>query len=108
MLVIISETGEYVPQDTDDNKEFESLMKELEEPAEGEGDWSILDQPAEGEEDDGVDIDDPDIESLVEGIGEDGTARTEEPNLDELTRSVASKKTSLQKLAEELAKGFLA
>ena len=95
-------------EDSDDNKEFEQLMKELEEPSEDDGDWSILDQPAEAEKGEGeIDLEDPEIESLVEGLGEGGT---EEPNLDELTRHVAAgkKKTSLQKLAEELGKGFLA
>ena len=95
-------------EDTDDNKEFEDLMRQLEEPSEGEGDWEVLNQPAhahaEGEEDGDLDLEDPELESLVEGIGPDG----EEPDLDELTRNVASKKTSLQKLAEELASGFLA
>jgi hypothetical protein len=86
-------------EDTDDNREFEELMSELESP-DGENDWNVLENPEEGKGD--LDIDDPELESLVEGL--EDNAVTEEPDLDEFTRSVASKKTSLQKLADFLAK----
>lgn len=84
--------------DSDDNKDFEELMAELEEP-EGEADWAVLNKP-----DDEIDIDDPEIESLVEGIED---SEVPEEGLDSLLHT-ANKKSSLQKLAEELSKGFLA
>jgi len=91
-------TGEY--QDAEDNPEFADLMKELEQ-HEGEGDWNVLEQPADELEN--IDPDDPELTSLVEGL--------EEPKGDEsvdLSMLAGEKKTSLQKLAEELGASFLA
>jgi hypothetical protein len=88
-------------EDADDNKDFEDLMMELEEP-EGEDSWDILSKP----DDLDIDVDDPELTSLVEGI--EDNAVTDESTPDDLVRHVASKKTSLQKLAEELASGILA
>lgn len=92
-------TGEY--QDAEDNPEFADLMRELEK-GEGEGDWDVLEQPANELED--VDPDDPELTSLVENL-EEGASPDEKA--DPLAM-LASKKTSLQKLAEELGTSFLA
>lgn len=91
-------TGEY--QDAEDNPEFADLMSELEK-HEDEGDWNVLEQPADELE--GIDPDDPELTSLVESL--------DEPKVDEsvdLSMLAGEKKTSLQKLAEELGASFLA
>jgi hypothetical protein len=87
-------------EDDADNKDFEELMAELDEPSEEGGDWDVLNKKPED-----IDVDDPELESLVEGV--EG-ADVPEEGLDSLHMHTASKKSSLQKLAEELSRGFLA
>ncbi|MCK9567738.1 hypothetical protein M0R72_02160 [Candidatus Pacearchaeota archaeon] len=89
-------------EDDADNKDFEELMAELDEPSEEGGDWDVLNKKPEELED--IDVDDPELEALVEGI--EG-ADVPEEGLDSFHMNTASKKTSLQKLAEELSKSFL-
>jgi hypothetical protein len=88
-------------EDTDDNKEFEDLMSELDNSSEDGDDWKVLEEPAKDELEDDIDLDDPEIESLVEGL--EGADVPEED-----LKMLASNKNSLQKLAEELSKDFLA
>lgn len=100
----IGECGDMsMAADSDDNKDFEDLMRELDEGGD-EGDWEVLNQPAEakGELED-IDPDDPEITSLVESI--------DEPKADDeidLSMLASEKKSSLQKLAAELGVNFLA
>jgi hypothetical protein len=85
----------------DKNLDFEQLMAEL--GADDEGDWDVLNK-----ETNPIDVEDPELMSLVENL-EDEEEPQEEGKLDTdpLAMIASKKKTSLQKLAEELGKSFL-
>lgn len=85
----------------DTSFDFEALMNELSQEEPKADDWKVLEDPAP----ELTEVDDPELMSLVENLEEEEDLQ-EEGALD-IRQLAGKKKSSLQKLAEELGKSFL-